>query len=299
MQATNRRASQVRLALMLISGIAAAACVAMFTWWKAPAASGQETIPTDANFVVRCGFSHRAQVDPIVSRGVKSHHMHDFFGNTTTNANSTYATLRAGGTTCSKPGDTAAYWIPTVKWIDSRGTTRLTASQGLFYYRLADKNPTVDVKPHPANLKIVTVQGSNVEWRCFNGTWSTTPPAQCSNGKLVVRTKFPDCIALDANGRPLRDSADHRSHMVDAVLQANGERLCPSTHPYAVPRFQINAQFPIPTTRGTPMLASGEYSTMHADFFNAWDQPALNDLVNRCINAGPFSASNPKPRECL
>ena len=115
----------------------------------------------------------------------------------------------------------------------------------------------------------------------------------------MVRTKFPDCLAVGANGRPLRDSVDHRSHMVDAVLQANGERQCPSTHPYAVPPLQIIAQFPIPTTRGKPMLSSGEYSTMHADFFNAWDQPALKDLVNRCINAGPFTATNPKPQDCL
>jgi len=285
---------------MLILGVAAAAaCVVTLMWWKASVASAaEETAPTEASFVVRCGFSHRAKVDPIVSPGQTAFHIHDFFGNTTTNANSTYDTLRAGGTTCSKPGDKAAYWIPKVSWTDSRRTTALEASQGLFYYRLADKDPNVDLPPHPAGLKVVTVQGSNVEWRCANGTWSTSPPAQCSNGKMVVRIKFPDCLAVDANRQPLLDSADHRSHMVDAVLQADGERLCPSTHPYAVPRLQMNVQFPIPTTRGKPTLSSGTYSTMHADFFNAWNQPKLEDLVNRCINAGPFTASNPKPPGC-
>ncbi len=302
MQASNHRAGQARLALMLILGVAAAvACVAAFMWWKAPVASAQvvEEEPIgDASFVVRCGFSHRAQVDPIVDFGKTAHHMHDFFGNTTTNAKSTYATLQEGGTTCSKPGDKAAYWIPKVSWTDSRRTTTLKASQGLFYYRLAEKDPNVDVPPHPAGLKVVTVQGSNVEWRCAFGTWSTSPPAQCKNGKLVVRTKFPDCLAVDANRQPLLDSADHRSHMVHAVLQADGERQCPSTHPYAVPRLQMNVQFPIPTTRGKPTLSSGTYSTMHADFFNAWKQPKLAELVGSCINAGPFSASNPKPEEC-
>jgi hypothetical protein len=38
---------------------------------------------------------------------------------------------------------------------------------------------------------------------------------------------------------------------------------------------------------------------MHADFFNAWQEGALEDLVARCINAGPFTASNPKPQDCL
>ncbi|HSK86159.1 MAG TPA: DUF1996 domain-containing protein [Rubrobacter sp.] len=303
MQATNQRAWQARLALMLILGVAAAAaCVAMFLWWKAPAASGQEeTSPTEPSFVARCEFSHRALVDPIVDFGGKAHHMHDFFANTTTNAKSTLESLRAGGTTCTDhPEDTAAYWIPKVSWTDSRGTTtKLTASQTRFYYRLGAKSPNVDVQPHPAGLKIVTLQGKNVEWRCFNGTWSTTPPTQCSNGKLVVRVKFPDCLAKDSNG-PLLDSADHRSHMVDAVQPASGGKAtCPSTHPIPVPRLQTNVEFPIPTTRGKPKLSSGAYSTMHADFFNAWQEGVLEDLVARCINAGPFTATNSKPADCL
>jgi hypothetical protein len=115
MQATNQRAWQARLALMLILGVAAAAaCVVTLMWWKVPAASGQvETTPTEPSFVVKCDFSHHAQVDPIVDFGKpKSFHMHEFFGNRTTNANSTYKTLRAGGTYCDDPKDTAAYWIP-------------------------------------------------------------------------------------------------------------------------------------------------------------------------------------------
>ena len=71
---------------MLIVGVAAiAACVVTLMLWKAPAASGQEEkSPTGANFVVRCGFSHREKVDPIVDFGKTAHHMHDFFGNKTT-----------------------------------------------------------------------------------------------------------------------------------------------------------------------------------------------------------------------
>src|SRR5918997_5482068 len=111
MQASSQRIWQARLALMLMVGVAAAAaCVVTLMWWKAPAASGQEeTTPTEESFVVKCDFSHREPVDPIVDFGKNpSHHMHDFFGNTTTNATSTYQTLRAGGTNCDEPMDTAA-----------------------------------------------------------------------------------------------------------------------------------------------------------------------------------------------
>jgi hypothetical protein len=164
------------------------------------------------------------------------------------------------------------------------------------------------VQPYPAldtngdgqvddGLKIVTEQGKNVQWRCLNGTWSPTPPTQCSNGKLVLRIFFPDCLQEDANG-PLLDSLDHRSHMVDA-----GSAGCPSNY-IPVPRLQTNFQFPIPTTRGKVKLASDHPgdppgSTMHADFFNAWQEGKLEDLVARCINAGPFTARNPKPQDCL
>jgi hypothetical protein len=315
MQATNQRAWQARLALMLIVGVAAAAaCVVALMLWKAPVASAQDEggDPTGANFVVSCGFTgidKRAAVDPIVDFGGTAHHMHDFYGNTTTNANSTYQTLLAGGTTCEKPEDKAAYWHPTVSWTPNRGKPKtLQASNTFFYYRAGLKDPA-SVKPFPAGLKIVTVQGKKVEWRCQNGTWSTTPPTRCDNGTLVVRIFFPDCLALNSTtGQPLTDTRDaqgktlyvpddHRSHMVEATSAG-----CPTTHPYPVPRLQTNFLFKntILTTRGKPTLSSGAYSTMHVDFFNAWVQTKLEDLVKRCINEAPlFSASNPKDADCL
>jgi hypothetical protein len=318
MQASSQRTGQVRLALMLIVGVvAAAACVVALMLWKAPVASAQDEggDPTGANFVVSCGFSHRAQVDPIVDFGKTGQHMHDFFGNTTTNANSTYDTLLAGGTTCSKPKDKAAYWHPTVSWTTTRGkTTTLKASQTFFYYRAGLKDPAT-VKPFPPGLKIVTVQGKKVEWRCQGGTWSPTPPTQCGdNTTLVVRIFFPDCLAVDSTGKPVTDTdpndpnaIPHRSHMVDATSAG-----CPSDHPYPVPRLQTNFMFKASqlATKGQPTLSSGDYSTMHVDFFNAWQPPqqppptppavdgTLEDLVARCINAGPFTATQPKPADC-
>jgi hypothetical protein len=37
---------------------------------------------------------------------------------------------------------------------------------------------------------------------------------------------------------------------------------------------------------------------MHADFFNAWDQQRLDELVQLCINKAPFTATNPKDPQC-
>jgi len=228
--------------------------------------------------------------------------MHDFFANTTTDANSTYATLQTGGTKCSRTADKAAYWFPTVSWTAKGQTTTLQASQALFYYRLGAKSPNVDVQPHPQGLKVVTEHGSGVNWRCTNGTWSTSPPALCKSGALAVRIRFPDCFDGDLSQEAL--DMNLRSNMAYAeVPPSGGPAQCPTTHPIPVPQLTTNIQFGTSTnrvvkTQGEVTLSSGTPSSMHADFFNAWDQQVLADLVDRCINAGPFTTSNPRPRDC-
>lgn len=67
-----------------------------------------------------CEFSHLGYDDPIVNPGQPgAAHLHLFFGNTLTNANSTYASLRASGDgTCDGgPLNRTAYWMPAM--IDS------------------------------------------------------------------------------------------------------------------------------------------------------------------------------------
>ena len=122
--------ASVGIALLLACAVAILAALA-----SAPTATAA-SIDHGASFAVRCDFSHRAQVDPIRVPGVPSGHMHDFFGNINTGASSTYQSMTAGGatTTCSRPEDTAGYWIPTVSWKDSKGKqTTLTANRGVFY----------------------------------------------------------------------------------------------------------------------------------------------------------------------
>jgi hypothetical protein len=311
MQASSQRTQQVRLALMLILGMASAAvCVAAFMWWKAPAASAQvvaspQAVFAEAVFVTRCNFSHRNSDDPIVFPGQQgAAHSHDFFANRSTKYDSTYGSLRTAtgttsGTTCVNPDDKSAYWIPTTSWTDNSGTRTLKASTAHFYYRAGGKPPE-DVLPPPAGLKVVP--NTHVNWRCSGVTAvSPSPPTRCSSGTLVVSIRFPDCVAEDEKGQLLTDSADHRSHMAYAVLQGDGTKLCPDTHPNPVATLTMEVKFKIPTTSGTVMLSSDHgappASTMHADFFNAWDQQKLTALVESCINAYPFT-ENPKPANC-
>jgi hypothetical protein len=71
---------------------------------------------------------------------------------------------------------------------------------------------------------------------------------------------------------------------------------CPSTHPIPVPSLRMIMEFRIPTTRGRVTLSSGEASTMHADFYNAWDQAVLEEMVRDCINA--YDPNVERPSKC-
>jgi hypothetical protein len=290
------------------------------TLTSAPPATAQSR-EHGASFAVRCDFTHRNSDDPIVHPGTQgAAHSHDFFGNTSTKFDSTYQSMIAAPTTCSRPEDTAGYWIPTVSWKDQEGTqTTLTANRAVFYYRAGNKDHTT-VQPFAQDLRIIAdkgINGARITWYCGGGgrnddkAGSADPPPQCSGGVLGLRIIFPDCVAEDpTSGGQQLDSADHRSHMARSKPQDDGARACPSTHPTPVPTLTINANFPMPTTSGTVTLSSGDASTMHADLWNTWDQDAplnlnpsdgrsfggLTALVKHCINEVP--PTDPRPEEC-
>src|SRR5918996_1550178 len=70
---------------------------------------------THGVFSVKCEFSHRAPDDPIVHPGhAGMAHSHDFFGNRSTNAASTFDSMMQGPTSCELPEDTSSYWVPTL-----------------------------------------------------------------------------------------------------------------------------------------------------------------------------------------
>jgi hypothetical protein len=308
--------ASVGIALLLACTVAILAALA-----SAPTATAA-SIEHGASFAVRCNFSHRAQVDPIRVPGGPSGHMHDFFGNTTTNADSTYQTMTAppptnpptARTTCSRPEDTAGYWIPTVSWKDSTGKlTTLQANRGVFYYRAGLKNYRT-VQPFAPDLR--DINADRITWFCGindDGVGSATPPTRCSGGVLSLKIVFPDCVAKgdlsDPNLQPVPstsnyragekidpdtgqvidpetgqviDSPDHESHMVKSKLQ-NGARVCPSAYPIPVPTLTVNISFPMPTTSGTVVLSSDQPadppgSSIHVDLWNTWNQDAPLNL---------------------
>jgi hypothetical protein len=175
-------------------------------------------------------------------------HSHDFFGNTTTDADFTYESLLAGGTTRTRfEEDKAAYWIPTVSW---NGKV-LNSNRAVFYYRAGGKNHK-GIQPYPAGLKIIAGGERRVWWTCGRdeaGKGSRTPPDRRGSEELGVRVIFPDCIDVARDGKPLLDSPDHRAHTAYSK-RIDGKVRCPRSHLRSVPVLTMNATFPRSSCRG-------------------------------------------------
>lgn len=234
-----------------------------------------------ANFTSNCRFSHGNNDDPIMFPGRRgASHGHSYFGNVSTNASSTLASLRRASTTCHRPADRAAYWVPTLFDAQHRPIYPLNAS---IYYIRATVKP---VRAFPGGLRIIAGNAHaatpqrHILWSCgpTSGRRASLSIPTCpsrSDTTLQFTVTFPQCW----NGRDL-DSADHKSHVA-----YTGNGLCPSSHPVAVPALSLTVRYPVTGGPGYRLASGGAYSG-HADFINSWDQRELARLVRDCLNVG-------------
>jgi hypothetical protein len=261
------------------------------------------------NFYANCRFSHTAPDDPIVYPGQPGRsHEHTFFGNKSTRADSTVASLRTAGTTCKPRADRAAYWVPTL----FAGGKEVRPAKGQFYYNLRGFD---QMRAFPPGLKLIagnahaqSPQSTEiVYWTCGGRGGVRTKPSvtaptcrvvharfkglirKCPSCPLVPTTfetdvktfvelhvNFPDCW----DGKRL-DSPDHMSHMAHSR-----DYVCPASHPVKVPLIRLLIRYPITDGRDV-VLASGGQLTGHADFVNVWNQRVLARLVDDCFHDRP------------
>jgi hypothetical protein len=276
-------------------------CLGLFAW-LAIAASAQAT----DHFIVQCSYSHSLPDDPIVYPGQPgASHLHDFVGNATTDANSTYSSLLGQPTTCGAPADTAAYWMPAM-WI---GQTRYVPKYARAYYS-RDAPAGVKVVAFPANTQIVagdktrtTPSPGIVSFSCGASTPGDSPssgqaPYDCksrlggddSHDGLVGRVLFPHC--WDGVGNQQADFMGYTA-------------TCPLGWKY-VPRIRLGFHYfacganatiwPIgqmtpPPTAGVTTFGSMPgmlpWTAFHADFFNSWNQSGLTAEINKVLNVQP------------
>lgn len=251
-----------------------------------------------------CYASHVNYDDPITKPGVKdATHLHLFFGNTLTDANSTYQSLRTTGQgTCNGgPVNRSAYWAPVLcsPTCDIGGNVLLPNAISVYYKQEPAQAAALKAKLGyaglPRGLKMVggydltgkyaLPSWQPAYWACESGSSrGLTIPTSCPTGdQVVMHVEFPSCW----DGR--LDSPNHRDHI---AYYPNGDSptVCPADHPLQLPRFSVTLIYSQAAIGGTlasdnmpgmPAMAAG--STLHADWFGAWDDGVMATWFQKCV----------------
>ena len=246
--------------------------------------------------IFHCKFSHKRQVDPIVSYGVEpSAHLHDFFGSNATDAFSTADTLEGTSTTCKTAGDTAGYWFPEPIWTYADGRTVHTVTAHLGEYWQRPAGILVAAPPHGmtfvAGNSHAASPGDNaaLTWTCANGAVSGRP-RNCTNarhgdGYVTARLEFAVC--WDGTATFDTPAGIAPAHFTYAPCPTGTTRIAklvthtrfidPRTGKYLVNPYNNAGRLGLSFT-------SGRYYTYHGDFLNGWSERALAALIDGCLN---------------
>ena len=265
-------------------------------------------------FRVKCEVSHFAFDDPIVFPNQPGRaHLHMFFGNTETNAYSTFDSLLNTGTgTCNGEDlNRSSYWVPAL--LDSEGNA-LIPDQIMVYYkndnfRLNGANELVN--PFPDNLRIIAGNpGAQTPQTDYTGDWrvqtaisfscgpayrsddrkqALIPDCSGSGNHLEMQIAFPQCFNESA-GTYLSDQS-HMSYSENGYYGA----ACPASHPTDVSSIMYRIFFNPDEFGGslTNLHLSSDVkldnilpggTTAHADWFGAWHPETMAMWVENCNN---------------
>jgi hypothetical protein len=268
-----------------------------------------------------CNASHLGYDDPIVFPCQPGRsHLHQFFGNTLTDSYSNYASLRTTGeSTCENALNRSAYWVPAM--MNGHGRVVRPDFVAVYYKRRPESDPEcmrsgIACVPIPRGLRFVfgfnllDPSAAPTGEGYFNCQGPTAEPGHyrdiveaathCPTGnQLGMVISAPSCW----NGRDL-DSPDHRSHVAYASYGTWGYLRCPDTHPYIIPTFTLGVWYTTDDdldrsgtwTEGVSntWYLSSDMSTdgsmirpgtsLHADWWGAWDDEVLQTWHAHCIN---------------
>ena len=253
-------------------------------------------IGTEGAFRTVCDFSHMASDDPIVYPGQPGRsHLHAFFGNTGTSANSTAESLATTGNSTCRGGivNRTAYWVPAM--IDTLNGAPVKPSASSFYYKTGYGGiPVKNIQAFPAGLRMIAGDPMNsgpkgpFRFKCVGGGAEALVGSSIQNcpagAALWQEIFFPQCW----DGVNL-DSPDHKSHM---AYPSGG--ACPATHPIALPDITFNIIYNV-AEANAPLrwrLASDGYDaslpagySSHGDWFNGWKSDIMAAFVKNCDQA--------------
>jgi hypothetical protein len=270
-----------------------ALAVGVLVWPATPVAHAADT---DVLWQMDCGIDHFGPDDPIVHPGgAGDSHMHSFYGNTSTNANSNAASMLAAPSSCGRnmqTSDHSGYWIPSLYKKDASGAMTIVKNQDqnmFIYYQRPGRASGPKIEPFPVGFRMIAGNSAAMspqplrvtDWDCGGGgpEFASIPQCQANySASLHAEIEFPNCW----DGHSL-DSVDHKSHMAYGNADSG---VCPADHPVSLPQVIFEIDYPYNPGGPAYSLSSGSPYSMHGDFFAAWDSRVQNALVYGCLNTG-------------
>jgi len=224
---------------------------------------------------VYCPISHFSYDDPIVHPGQPdATHLHVFWGNTTTDAYSTEASLLDAPRSSCEGGlnNRSAYWMPAV--FNAAGEA-LIPEAAITYYKSFGHDDSFDrttIQPIPNGLEMIAN-----EQVLNGGPWNLQVGAAVVRGVDVTRfnISFPQCLAVHADGAPVLSSpAPHTDHLAYA---AGGDQPndCPESHPFRIPQVLYNVRYAVDFDSGWSLSSE----MLHADYIAAWDAQSMQRIT--------------------
>jgi Domain of unknown function (DUF1996) len=226
---------------------------------------------------VDCTIYATNRVDPIAF----SRHLHHQIGNTSTTNASTGSTLfNSRSTSCDVSWFTAAGWFPVER---NEPVRRVSV-----YYRAPGDQR--QIRAIPTGLQILAL---DQQYRCNTGPgeepFRETPPYGCRQ-PWDTRVIFPDCW----NRASLEETT---------MVSSNYRGVCPSSHPYRIPRINYLIQHenadgvvPNPLRVSSGVDAWDDWLFMHGDYFAANQSVFNNTLLDLCLRNAPDSVTVADPR---
>jgi hypothetical protein len=264
------------------------------------ASAGLFTAPhADALGKIKCkqlvGY---AQVDPIMQHNeAKSMHLHQFFGNSDllslkSPEAATAEDLVGKGTDCRNAADTASYWTPVLR--DTTSGKTIPTQAFTAYYRSWDFQKHGEGEAFPPDTRLVATKHS---WTCGNKEnqepVQSVPDCRGASGKpghtLTAHIDFPSCWDGVVPNHAPNAVGETRDNEHYAYRQG---KACPTGFPHKMVSLRETLQFQY-TGDGTdvelssdPMNGTTDGASLHADFWNTWEQKGLESMMNNCVHQG-------------
>ncbi|KAL9127627.1 MAG: hypothetical protein Q9217_003539 [Psora testacea] len=265
---------------------------------------------SEAFWRMSCGIIQTGRIDPIVSPGKLSSHVHKIAGAANIGISSTYDDLQlANCTSCGIQADKSTYWTPQLYYQHSNGKFEEVGNQGMTVYYLGRGDKPANIKPFPPGFRMISGDplarsydtsattynnarpiADRVSFACLDSAPMPETPGmnrtQCKNG-LRAQIHFPSCW----NGLDLY-AADN-SHVAYMSGMDNG--VCPPDYPVQLMHLFYDVSYSMDSVTqdgGQFVFAHGDPTGygFHGDFLNGWDSVVQAAAVKECATGDSSGA---------